>query len=306
MLKEGIKTKPSPEIWAVGGGKGGVGKSIISILLAYWLARLGKRTILIDTDLGGANLHTLMGIKNLPYALNDFVSKKITSLEDVCINLDVENLKLISGVSEVLSQANIKFAQKWKIVQHIFRLDSDYIVLDLGAGTSFNVLDFFLIAHKKIVVLTSQPTSIQNAYAFIRNVVYRRLSQLAKKRPALKSLINITMDPNNDLKIRTIMELLQVLQKAENKEEVYSLQKEIGNIKPLLITNMTKTSDDKNAGRVVKLVAEKYLMIHPKDIGEVVYDNQIDSMVSKMIPINKIDKTSNAFASVYDIITNLL
>ena len=64
-----------PQIWAVGGGKGGVGKSTISTLLAFWLARMGKKTILIDVELGGANLHTFMGIKSPPRTLNDYITK---------------------------------------------------------------------------------------------------------------------------------------------------------------------------------------------------------------------------------------
>ncbi|MBW1998370.1 MAG: P-loop NTPase, partial [Deltaproteobacteria bacterium] len=59
----GLRTEPRPVIWAVGGGKGGVGKSIICSLLAFWLARLDKKVILVDLDLGGASLHTLMGIR---------------------------------------------------------------------------------------------------------------------------------------------------------------------------------------------------------------------------------------------------
>ena len=57
-------SKSTPQIWAIGGGKGGAGKSVVSTVLAFWLARMGKRTVLVDVDLGGANLHTLLGIKS--------------------------------------------------------------------------------------------------------------------------------------------------------------------------------------------------------------------------------------------------
>ena len=55
--------KPPPQVWAIGGGKGGAGKSVVSTILAFWLARMGKRTVLVDVDLGGANLHTYWELK---------------------------------------------------------------------------------------------------------------------------------------------------------------------------------------------------------------------------------------------------
>ncbi|MEA1935384.1 MAG: P-loop NTPase [Thermodesulfobacteriota bacterium] len=307
-MKENRETnwKTIPKIWAVGGGKGGVGKSTVSVFLAFWLARMGKRTILMDIDLGGANLHSLMGINNPPRTLNDFITRKYESLEDICIDTEVKNLRLICGASEILSLANPLFAQKLKIIQGASRLDADYIVFDLGAGTSFNVLDFFLIAHKKIVVMTPQPTSIQNSYAFIRNAVYRRLNRLSSQNPSLQALIKIAMNTKNELKVQTIKELLQVIQELSGKEVMESLQKEIAEIQPAVITNMVENPTDKNAGRIIKLVAEKYLMIHPVDLGGVAYDRRIYTMVSGMIPLTKLEQSSEAVASAYEIVVKLL
>ena len=74
--EQDTKKDAAPTIWAVGGGKGGAGKSVVSTILAFWLARMGKRTVLIDADLGGANIHTLMGIKSPPRSINDFITRK--------------------------------------------------------------------------------------------------------------------------------------------------------------------------------------------------------------------------------------
>jgi flagellar biosynthesis protein FlhG len=132
-----------PKIVAVGGGKGGVGKSTVSILLAFWFARMGKQTILVDADLGGANLHTFMGIKNPPRTLNDFVTKRYDTLEEICIDTELENLRLIGGASDILSLANIHVSQKAKLIQNLARLNADYVVLDLGAGTPTTCWIFF-------------------------------------------------------------------------------------------------------------------------------------------------------------------
>ena len=295
-----------PKIVAVGGGKGGVGKSTISILLAFWFARMGKQTILVDVDLGGANLHTLIGIKNPPRTLNDFVTKRYDSLEDVSLKTEMENLCLIAGASDILSLANIHISQKAKLIQNLARLDADYIVLDLGAGTSYNVLDFFLVAEIKVVVVTPQPIAIQNSYAFIRNTVYRRLSQLVSKKASLQTIIKTAMDTSNELKVRTVSELLQIIQELNGREAMTALQDEIRKIQPFIITNMIRTNRDKGAGRVIQMVADKYLMIHSVDLGSIVYDQNLYSMVTDMHPLTNLIQSSDTLASVYGMAMTLL
>jgi flagellar biosynthesis protein FlhG len=295
-----------PHIWAIGGGKGGVGKSTLSLILAFWLARAGKKTILMDVDLGGANVHTLMGITTPVRTLNDYLKRRYDTLEEICIDTEVENLRIICGAGDVLSLANPHVAQKTKIMQNIYKLNADYVMLDLGAGTSFNVLDFFNMADKKIVVLTPQPISIQNAYAFVRNAVYRKLSLLASKLPVLQSLIKTTMDINNELRLKTVRDLLLAIEDSQGVEVHKSLQQEIAHIQPDVITNMAVNPQDQEAGKIIQRVAEKYLMIHPIDRGAIVYDRQLYNLVSEMAPITRLFQSSQAFAHGYDIAMKLM
>lgn len=306
-MKEELITenKSTPKILAIGGGKGGAGKSVFSTIMAFWLARTGNRTVLMDLDLGGANLHTLLGIKSPDRTLNDFITRRFEELEDICIDTSEKNLRLISGASDVLSLANPHFSQKIKLMTHLARLDADYVVLDLGAGTSFNVLDFFLIAHKKIIVLTPEPTSIQNAYIFVRNAVYRKLSRLSSKNPSLQALVKIAMDPKNVLKIRTIKELFQFIEESDEKNIIEDLKKEIGDIHLGVVTNMVKNEKEENAGRIVQIVAEKYLTIPSTNLGCVSYDRHIRKMVSDMIPLTNLEQSSQAFGNVYEIANKL-
>jgi len=306
-VKEELNTenKSQPKIVAVGGGKGGAGKSVFSTIMAFWLARMGHRTVLMDVDLGGANLHTLLGIKSPDRTLNDFITRKFNELADICIDTSEKNLRLISGASDVLSLANPHFSQKIKLMTHLSRLDADYVVLDLGAGTSFNVLDFFLIAHKKIIVLTPEPTSIQNAYIFVRNAVYRKLSRLSSKNPSLQALIKIAMDPKNILKIRTVKELFQFIEESDETNIIEVLKKEIGDIHLGVVTNMVKNEKEENAGRIVQIVAEKYLTIPSTNLGCVSYDKHIHTMVSDMVPLINLDQSSQAYGNIYEIATKL-
>jgi flagellar biosynthesis protein FlhG len=294
-----------PEIWAVGGGKGGVGKSLVATLLALDMARRGNRTILIDVDLGGANLHTMMGIKTPPRTLNDLVMRKYKTMDQICIQTGIRNLQMVCGASEILSLANPQYAQKHKIVQNIYSLAADCVILDLGAGTSYNVLDFFLIADHPIVVLTPQPISIQNAYGFVRNTVYRKLSRLAAQQPSLQNLIKSAMDPKNDRKMRTIHDLFESISASHNQKIVTQLKSAIRNIRPWIITNMARDQRDSNAGRIIQLVSEKYLTIQARQLGAINYDPAIEQMVSQMNSASKLGSDCSARVNVHHIINRL-
>lgn len=295
-----------PQIWAIGGGKGGVGKSFVSILLATILAEHHYKTVLVDADLGGANLHTMMGIKTPIRTLNDFICRKYPSIADICIKSSVDCLDIVCGASEILSLANPQYAQKNKIVQSITTMQADHVILDLGAGTSYNVLDFFLIAHNPIVVLTPQPISIQNAYGFVRNTVYRKLSRMTAQKPSLQNLIKTAMDPKNDKKVRTLYDLYERIAHFHSNSVALKMQEAVSSIRPLIITNMTKDKRDQNAGKIIQLVAEKYLTIRSQDLGAIQYDPEAESMVSQMMPLSDLPKDGLARLSAEKIIKKLM
>lgn len=284
----------SPKIWAVGGGKGGVGKSLVSILIATELARRNQKTILIDADLGGANLHTMMGIKTPSRTLNDFVTRKYDSMEEICIQTAVNHLQLICGASEILSLANPQFAQKNKIVQNWTHLAAEHVILDLGAGTSYNVLDFFLIADNPIIVVTPQPISIQNAYGFIRNAIYRKLSRLASQQSSLQNLIRTAMDPKNESQMRTIQDLFGAVDQSYNPSVIRQLKEAVQKIRPWVVTNLARDERDHNAGRIIRLVAEKYLTIRVEELGCISYDPIVEQAVSRMKPVSALSRESTA------------
>jgi flagellar biosynthesis protein FlhG len=170
-------TKICPKIWAIGGGKGGVGKSVVASNLAVCMAKLGRRVVIVDGDLGGANLDTLFGCARPARTLADFFAKNVERLEDVMVPTGVEGLALVAGDNDTLGSANPAHAQKLKLVRHLKALPCDVVIVDLGAGTSFNTLDLYLAADVGIVVATAEPTSVQNAFAFIKTATLRVLEQ---------------------------------------------------------------------------------------------------------------------------------
>jgi flagellar biosynthesis protein FlhG len=142
------------QIWPIGGGKGGSGKSFLTSSLGRISAGLGKKTLVIDLDLGAANLHTLVGVPHPQKSFSDFIRRRIVQLEDTVVETPFENLFLISGAHDHFDIANLPHEQKAKTLRAIMKLNYDCILLDLGAGTSFNTLDFFLVSQNGIFITT--------------------------------------------------------------------------------------------------------------------------------------------------------
>ena len=205
----------------------------------------------------------------------------------------------------MLTLANPKFAQKTKILQAISRIQADHVVLDLGAGTGFNTLDFFLSAHHQIVVMTPQPVAIQNAYAFVRNAVYRTLSRLTNRRPSLKDLVSTAMDPKNNMQVKTVSRLLDRIAENGNPSAAAQMATHLSRIRPILITNMTREPRDKNASRIIQMVSQKHLMIQARNGGGIYFDPQINAMVSSMEPLTRMGRDSSAIKSSRSIVSHL-
>ena len=136
--------EPEKRIWAIAGGKGGTGKTVVTANLGIGLSLLGYKVILIDGDLGAPNLHFLFGISKPERNLSDFINGNVMGLEDVLLPTPNENLRLICGGSEMLGLANLPYQTKQKLKRHIAEINADYIIVDLGAGMAYNTLDFFI------------------------------------------------------------------------------------------------------------------------------------------------------------------
>jgi flagellar biosynthesis protein FlhG len=176
-------TRKTPTLWAIGGGKGGVGKTLVTSSLAIAFARRGHRCAVIDLDLGAANVHTLLGVNSPVFTLSDFLSKKMTNLGDVFCATPYPNLQLLSGTRASLGMANPKHCQKEKLLRHIRGLDFDHVFLDLSAGSAFNALDFFLAADHGVAVVVPERTSIENTQNFLKTAFFRSLRKVAQEEP---------------------------------------------------------------------------------------------------------------------------
>ncbi|MEI1279123.1 MinD/ParA family protein [Leptospira venezuelensis] len=168
-LKLVSSTKPMTKIIAIASGKGGVGKSTISVNLAISMAKAGQKVLVFDGDLGLANVNVILGI--IPKYNLYHVVKGHKSLKDIIIQAP-EGVDIIAGASGYSQLANLNDTQRNNLIKGFADLDSyDYMIIDTGAGISSNVIGLTLPADDVIVVTTPEPTAITDSYGLIKAIV---------------------------------------------------------------------------------------------------------------------------------------
>ncbi|WP_029894457.1 MinD/ParA family protein [Desulfohalovibrio reitneri] len=156
-----------PLVLSVTSGKGGVGKTNVSVNLSARLAAMGRRVVLLDADLGLANVDVLLGLApmyNLFHLFHEGVDIQSILLET---EYGFRILPAASGVADMLS---LSTGQKLELLEAMDSLENevDFLVVDTGAGINDNVLYFNLAVQERLLVVTPEPTSLTDAYALIK------------------------------------------------------------------------------------------------------------------------------------------
>jgi len=266
-------------IWPIGGGKGGTGKSFLTGNIGVLLARQGFKTLLIDADLGAPNLHTIIGLSYPTISLSDFLNKKVSTLQETVLEMPIHNLFLISGAKNKLDIANLAHEQKMKVLRAISRLNYDYILLDLGTGTSFNTIDFFTLSDSGIFICTPEPTSIENTYRLIRSVYVRKIRQVLKI-DRFRNLADEAEARNPDVIIHNPEYLLDTL-KDIDPEEGRIIERILKAFQFKLVLNQVRRQDNPKIGVLICKIIEKHLGLKIQFIGNVSFDERVHEAVCR-------------------------
>jgi len=169
IKQQNMQQQHLARVITVTSGKGGVGKSNMSVNMAIQLSRLGKKVIILDADFGLANVEVMLGTRP-KYNMADMIFGGKNIRDVICKG--PENIGFISGGSGIKELSNLSKDQISGIINMMYGLDSlaDIIIIDTGAGISDAVIDMVLASSEVLLVTTPEPTSITDAYALLKTI----------------------------------------------------------------------------------------------------------------------------------------
>lgn len=262
---------------SVASGKGGVGKSVVSTNLALALAKSGRRTILADLDVGGADAHIMVGELNPSVTITDFLERRVARLNDLAIPVTFHpNLHLIAGTGNTLATANMGYASKKRLMKQFQDLDAEVVVIDIGAGTNYHALDFFLMADIHVAVATPEPTSVLDLYRFIKLAAIRRvLSCFLARSPMSDALSN-----RDFTSVEEVMDIAGATDEAGRDVASAALQ----SFRPGLVINRVSGGSHLNVLYLRKIL-HQYVGGDLTLLGEIPDDPLVGQAVKKFLPI---------------------
>jgi flagellar biosynthesis protein FlhG len=270
LRRVAASSRRARSVISIGGGKGGVGKTLIAANLGIELARRGERVVLVDGDLGGANLHTCLGMELPRRTLSDFIERRVEHIEDVITPTGIENLGIVSGALDRFDAANPKYAQKLRLLRHIQAMDVDHAIIDLGAGTHLDVLDFFLVSDHGVLVLVPEPTAVENAYRFVKASFWRRVRNVVSTYGYESQLRAVLAEGT----FKTPLDVVAALSRRHPRAGELLLA-ELRLFRPRLVVNETRTPQDALVGDAVVAAWRKFFGLEMDYLGHIPHDEEM-------------------------------
>jgi flagellar biosynthesis protein FlhG len=272
-------TTPGSRVISVGGGKGGVGKSLVSTNLAVTIAQAGHEVVLCDLDLGAANLHLMLGLTDPRPGIATLLSGE-GELEEALTPTSIPRLRLLAGSGGTIAADNVNHPQKLRIIRKLRALKADYVVIDVGAGVGYNALDFFELGQQRIVVATPQVTSMHDAYGFLKRAVLRTLRHHSSRRPQADLLGPALASKEGD----KVKDLLLRIREHDNAfgDKVVEILERFG---AYLIGNQVSDISQVGALNAVSKMVEDYLGIALPILGWIPSAPRLAESVNERKPL---------------------
>ncbi len=277
--------RPGPVIVAIGGGKGGVGKSFLAANLALALAQrgatIGRRVAAVDLDFGGSNLNLFLGESFPERELADFLDDRAENLDAISQPTQLDNLRYVAGSFDLITAVDPLRDRKLDLVRALVGLKADYVVLDLPAGSAPATLDFFFLGDIKLVVTNPEATAFHNAYGFLKNYLLRRLLTEFRDRKEIMSFIldhyrtSGTVAEVRDRTITSLVENLRAEFPAVRPEVTGILQENT----PLLVLNRSRGRRDRQFLTRFRSVLEENLGLVCQALGVIPENRRVAQAV---------------------------
>ncbi|MBO8449774.1 MAG: AAA family ATPase [Spirochaetes bacterium] len=290
----------------IASGKGGVGKSLLAANLAIALGQGNRRVVLADLDLGASNLHLVLGEQAVKKGLGTFLTKG-SSFEESIHTTSYENVRFIPGDSEIPGLSALKLPQRMSVLRNFNKLEdsTDYLILDLGAGTHLSILDFFLLSPRGIVVTSPFVTATLNAYLFLKNTVFRLLFNSFKKGTPGRDYIEKLRKDSSSLQRLYIPKLIEILGKAD-PENTETFLRYMNVFRPRIVMNMIDGPQDAEKAGKIRRSCREYLNLDLEHLGVIYRDSVQDIALASRLPVLVYKPRSVLAQAVYRIAEKII
>jgi flagellar biosynthesis protein FlhG len=289
-------------VLAVGGGRGGVGSSILAVNLAVYLAQLGRRVVLVDADSAGGELHTMLGME--PAQL--WAGAERETEDDLTLRpmeTPVPGLLLLPQLYATGSTVPLRPGRKPRWAKKLRQLDADYVLLDLGQGTSPATLDLFLGADLRICVTSPEPPSVEATYRFACAAFHRRI-----RRQLLRDRFKLRLVARAQAELPPLCAPATVVATLARYDSALAqmAQTELQQLRLKLVVNQVRLRSDAELGLAMADMAKKYLGVQYDPVGNIEQDDAVWLSVVRRKPLLIDSPTSKSARNVERIARRLV
>ncbi|WP_232379844.1 helix-turn-helix domain-containing protein [Polyangium fumosum] len=284
---------------AVGGGRGGVGKTLLTVNLGVYFAQLGREVVVCDTDPFGSNLHGVLGLETPPLvtseALEEGKAKPVSTI--------VPGLRLLPTAYDPMTATPIRPNRGSHWARQIEKLDVDYVLLNLGASTTASTLDLFLQADVGICVTAPEPLAIETTYRFCRALYLRVLRRaLTKERFKLRLVERViaALPP-----LAPPPAIVAEIKRYDDGVAKVAAE-EMLRVAAHLVVGQTRLRSDLDLGVSMSVIAERFLGISLENLGHIEHDDAVWLTVRRRQPLLIDSPTSKSARNIERVARRIL
>ena len=276
----GYTSAVTPRVVAIGGGKGGIGKSLVAANVGIFLATLGKRVVLVDGAFGAANLHLFAGVPRPSRSLYEALAGG-APLADLAVPTHVPGVRIVGGVYDSSSASDPSHEVVHALAAQIRALPADWVVVDLGPGLGAATLELFLEADIGLLVAVPDPTSIELMHRFVRAAFLAHLH-----RAGLAHLCEVPGRTPREYEggMPSALDIYLAAVSAASPD-VERLRDAILGFAPHLVINSARSKSDMELGRAVASAARRRLGTPIRYLGHLEYDEAVWASTRRRRPL---------------------
>ncbi len=289
----------SRRVIAVGGGRGGVGKTLLAVNLGVYFAQLGRDVVVCDADPFGSNLHAVLGLDSQPLATT-------TAMEEGTVDLvatTVPGLRLLPTAYDPLTATPARTSRSAPFLKQLVGLEVDYVIVNLGASSSSHALDVFLQADVGICVTAPEPLAIETTYRFCRSLYLRTLRRALMKERFKLRLVEKVISALPAL--ATPPQIAAEIKRFDDSVAAIAAQ-EMGRITPRLVVGQTRLKSDLELGPAMTMVAERFLGMPLDYLGQIEHDDAVWLTVRRRQPLLIDSPTSKSARNIERVARRIL